>query len=836
MKRLFSLISLLLLYNGHLFAAWPTNGPAFVTANFGTFEGNANGSDEGVFHSGLDIPQIGASSKCIAVADLKVIKFFLDSDLGNTFQGVLFENINNPGQYIMYYHIEELPNGPDLRTSGSVITTGQAFAVIRDTTSARTTFPHTHFLVASDPDDWAYTAINPLTSGLITPADPAGAYPQIGPVYLKRGNNYINSDDPAYPYLWGKIDIIAQITDFMGHNVDNPGGDISDRDVFQSTAPRYNGITSTPYKVEYSILDSLGNVVKQPESYTFSGNPDDTKMATLYEADKQVNENISGGTLPYNYSFNLTNVVDDRYWNTKLSTNVAWNGGDAKIDGANSGSIYRAQYPDGKYTIKISAWDVEKSSDSFTAVIVDNFRPFLEQVEVKKVSGENEYLRAWSFYGSDLTSTSPASILLGAGAHALNLRFSEPVSTAALSLDTPETTPDLADSGDHQGFTATITAGEGAFTRDGDYLLTVQAQDLAGNYLLALTPEKRTITPATELTRDASGQMQGNPLGALGDVLALTIDRTTPTITVLDNAGELGEGAVSDGASGIWIEVDDFGPDFEPLYGSGLSRLEVYSRNPDGTDVLIASNTETHDAGFIYTSDDNGLDWLADLPESTITVRAYDRAGNFSNSSFIIRRPPHADLQAGESSIYFDAWGVMTSTPSTLGRTYALSAAAGNSGVASIKVTGPVSGLPDMGFSPPVASTGAFFSLSTPGDYVLTIVDGQGGRTVLPFNFGELSVSVSTPESAGNIQYPTDYYAPGSAAAVLKCAMHASNGLDHVEFLAPDGKLLQTTPLNGVMDDTVTLNTGSLAFTWGESNPPFPNILARVYDKHPIRT
>lgn len=55
-----SFFILLLMLSEPLFAAWPTDGGAFVTGSYGTFE-------EG-FHDGIDIPGIGGITKCLAIS------------------------------------------------------------------------------------------------------------------------------------------------------------------------------------------------------------------------------------------------------------------------------------------------------------------------------------------------------------------------------------------------------------------------------------------------------------------------------------------------------------------------------------------------------------------------------------------------------------------------------------------------------------------------------------------------------------------------------------------------------------------------------------------------
>jgi len=67
MKKILILFIALMMYGRLLFGIWPTDGDKYVCGNFGTYE-------EG-FHDGIDIPGIGDVTKCVAVTNLRVVKW-----------------------------------------------------------------------------------------------------------------------------------------------------------------------------------------------------------------------------------------------------------------------------------------------------------------------------------------------------------------------------------------------------------------------------------------------------------------------------------------------------------------------------------------------------------------------------------------------------------------------------------------------------------------------------------------------------------------------------------------------------------------------------------------
>ena len=172
-----------------------------------------------------------------------------------------------------------------------------------------------------------------------------------------------------------------------------------------------------------------------------------------------------------------------------------------------------AKYKDGIHSLAfevsdaVGNWDYDEMD-----VVVDNFRPFLERAEIKNSTGETKYLHVWNFDGTTLTKNGPVpNEALGDGTYTINFRFSEPVVSPTLLIDTlgnlQLTSNDPA--GNQKNFSANFSVGNNSPIQDGLRTMTVTAKDLAENFLLLLPTAKTTINPNSELTRSSAGTMQG---------------------------------------------------------------------------------------------------------------------------------------------------------------------------------------------------------------------------------------------------------------------------------------------------------------------------------------
>ena len=104
----------------------------------------------------------------------------------------------------------------------------------------------------------------------------------------------------------------------------------------------------------------------------------------------------------------------------------------------------QAKWPDGSYNLGVKTTDVNghvvnSGSDSGENINfkIDNFRPYLERVEIIKSNSGTKYTHEWTFDGSNLNTTSPNSspVLLEDGDYTIKFQFSEEVLNPTLYVD-----------------------------------------------------------------------------------------------------------------------------------------------------------------------------------------------------------------------------------------------------------------------------------------------------------------------------------------------------------------------------------------------------------------
>ncbi|MDT8286587.1 MAG: IPT/TIG domain-containing protein [Elusimicrobiales bacterium] len=222
---------------------------------------------------------------------------------------------------------------------------------------------------------------------------------------------------------------------------------------------------------------------------------------------------------------------------------------------------------------------------------MDNFRPFLERAEIKNSDGITKYLHTWNLNGTTLEKSVPSpNEALSDGTYTINLRFSEPVMTPTVAINTYEGTLTLASSdpaGNQKNFSANFTVGNNS-PQEGLRTMTVNAADLAGNALLLLPVTKTTINPVSEITRNSEGTMQGTPGSASVD---FTIDRRpyAQAVQVKDGEGEVFYSAQ-------WTPLGD------PVTGYKLLKGTDKALSPGGMYTLTLTFGEPLDSVIVNAS------------------------------------------------------------------------------------------------------------------------------------------------------------------------------------------------------------------------------------------
>ncbi len=190
-------------------------------------------------------------------------------------------------------------------------------------------------------------------------------------------------------------------------------------------------------------------------------------------------------------------------WNTRIRKDFA-----GEIPPVLANLNEDAAYPDGRYGLVAVAESMDREeSERFisapTMVTLDNFRPYVKQVEVKQ-STTTFYKRSWELDDKSMLRSYAPSVEepIVPGEYTVITTFSEPMFEASLvninNAFTPFTSVQVS----------TLAIGN-YYLQDAMLPLEIRGADIAGtsNELFKIDPDKSYIDPARELTRDASGYM-----------------------------------------------------------------------------------------------------------------------------------------------------------------------------------------------------------------------------------------------------------------------------------------------------------------------------------------
>ena len=354
-----------------------------------------------------------------------------------------------------------------------------------------------------------------------------------------------------------------------------------------------DGNRSGVYRIDYSIENSTSGVlISSNTPFIMNGsmlNPADYSLKLQYlapptsdpedgtETDWQNYYNVtnSGGQLPNEIVTN-SNIVENSWKTTK--------------------------YPDAKYTINVKTYSypiktapVPVTVESSRNVIVDNFRPYLESVSIISSDDEKDekYSHEWDLNTDSDKVLNPANSELdrynlnpekpiGAGSYNIKLHFSEPVVVFKVSIDGLGDLPFSLDDTDvnQQNYTSTFTIAENLQIQD-YHTLTVEAKDLAGNDLLALTADKPVIYNF-EFTRDtSSGNFPQN--GGPDKAAVFLVDTMPPDLTMIEPTAE--KTIFQETCHGACSSTDTAG-NLQPNVYINVSTVEFSYADPGGLGEL----------------------------------------------------------------------------------------------------------------------------------------------------------------------------------------------------------------------------------------------------------
>ena len=408
---------------------WPVSsfpGPHPITGSFGEFR-EPYGNLGSHFHFGVDIGRKDG----IQVYPVSTEKVRRWRNVENGW--IQLENFR-------YVHIN--PEDLILDTTRVCTTSVTLLGVIGNITD-----PHLHF----EEGIGISNKLNPLRDGGLnnyTDTDTPTVWGGNDFMFYKQGTN-----DQFSSSLWGKVDILVRA-----------------KDAQPSPGSQNVGI----YRIGYKVNDLNGNIILP---YTENIRFDNVigHLGYIYDVNRSNNS-----TYYYWVTNALGNQNYNRYWNTKLKTNQSWNGQDARIN-------QEAQYPDGRYRVEVTAYDIETNAGSrHEDVLLDNFVPFVDSVIVKR-GGEVVYNGNWELSGNGMQLNVPTedSVSRGDDIH-LKISFSE-------FMDGNQINVKLEKSGHHVNvsgswnFNNTVWEGDATIPdenwAEGAWSISISSRDVAGNIL-----------------------------------------------------------------------------------------------------------------------------------------------------------------------------------------------------------------------------------------------------------------------------------------------------------------------------------------------------------------
>ncbi len=205
-------------------------------------------------------------------------------------------------------------------------------------------------------------------------------------------------DGIAHRTVYDKIDIISRARDKKILS-NGTGGDGN------------NGMNSLSYQI-FNSSNTQTAVTSSIENLNFNSVPPLDRAQYVFD-----NRSILGGVSRHVYILtnNPFNTPYDRFWNTRLRIGQVENWDIVNRAEKDARYVGEAQYPDGKYIVKVSAKDI-RSQDGNAAnltqrnapILVDNFRPYIKEIQVRKFGeiGPLSYLGKWEWNGSSLVLNS----------------------------------------------------------------------------------------------------------------------------------------------------------------------------------------------------------------------------------------------------------------------------------------------------------------------------------------------------------------------------------------------------------------------------------------------
>jgi len=313
-----------------------------------------------------------------------IVTFIEEPIIGGGFI-VYIKSVENPELTISYAHLVDRQEGVE---DNSFIEIGQKLGVVSvgNPSHVHLNFINTNTRIRYNP------LINQNFSALLESVDSENK-PILGAFYIKNKN----TENYEKNYVYSKVNIIREVRDDMGgwyHET------IPDYSVFSGNEYRFKGQSADPYKITFSINNTnYPNVFQEFLRINNLSQPN----IELFDYDKYAvtlgkdNRHYFCRILTNSFTPNETNETgfdyEERPWQTKLKTGTT--NQEALVN-------WDAEYPDGNYTLHMSAQDVAGNTTTDDKIVpVDNFLPFHRHVKVYEEDTDDLiYDSEWSLNSS----------------------------------------------------------------------------------------------------------------------------------------------------------------------------------------------------------------------------------------------------------------------------------------------------------------------------------------------------------------------------------------------------------------------------------------------------
>jgi PKD repeat protein len=351
-----------------LWPVYPQNQPHTISGTYGEYRVYSR------FHQGVDILN-GNNHNVYAIESGKIDAFL---NLGTIVSQI---NVQGLSGIVKYVHVDP----GDIWDVGDSVHKGDLIGKMSVQSSI-----HVHLESSLYPNLLAHRL----------PGYTDNIAPGIQSVSFRQNGITLTNNTPAFtalsPYgtgqgvaLYNKVDIMARVSDMIG------------------------GYTCAPSRLLYEVFNQ--NNVSVDNGSVCNLNFEQPCLNAAGSYCFGYGSSFSPPVYNYVLTANSRYQPYNRYWNTGLRQDVTenWSGSinlDARFND-------ECRYPDGQYNVVLLARDVDYDNTfnqtvSNNPVVIDNFRPIVSRVEIRKESGNGQliYLGQWVWNAGVLNFTNPTNI------------------------------------------------------------------------------------------------------------------------------------------------------------------------------------------------------------------------------------------------------------------------------------------------------------------------------------------------------------------------------------------------------------------------------------------